>query len=49
MQKICILGATGSIGGSTLDVIALHPERYEVFALTIWHRITLRSTVSRPG
>lgn len=33
-QQICILGATGSIGVSTLDVIARHPERYQVFALT---------------
>ena len=29
-----MLGATGSIGGSTLDVIARHPERYRVHALT---------------
>jgi 1-deoxy-D-xylulose-5-phosphate reductoisomerase len=29
-----VLGATGSIGGNTLDVIARHPERYEVFALS---------------
>ncbi|MCL2875386.1 MAG: 1-deoxy-D-xylulose-5-phosphate reductoisomerase [Betaproteobacteria bacterium] len=33
-QKITILGATGSIGASTLDVISRHPERYSVFALT---------------
>lgn len=33
-QQISILGATGSIGVSTLDVIARHPERYSVFALT---------------
>ena len=33
-QNIAILGATGSIGQSTLDVIARHPERYRVFALT---------------
>jgi len=33
-QQICILGATGSIGVSTLDVIARHPQRYQVFALT---------------
>ncbi len=33
-QTITILGATGSIGGSTLDVLARHPERFEVFALT---------------
>ncbi len=34
MQRICILGATGSIGQSTLDVIALHPDLYQVVALT---------------
>ena len=31
---ITILGATGSIGASTLDVISRHPERYRVIALT---------------
>ena len=31
---ITILGATGSIGASTLDVIARHPQRYRVVALT---------------
>jgi 1-deoxy-D-xylulose-5-phosphate reductoisomerase len=34
MENITILGSTGSIGQSTLDVIARHPERYEIFALT---------------
>lgn len=33
-KKVCVLGATGSIGQSTLDVIARHPERYKVYALT---------------
>ncbi|GAB1394816.1 1-deoxy-D-xylulose-5-phosphate reductoisomerase [Rhodocyclaceae bacterium] len=33
-QKLTILGATGSIGVSTLDVVARHPDRYEVVALT---------------
>ena len=32
MQHITILGATGSIGVSTLDVVARHPERYRVYA-----------------
>ena len=31
---ITILGATGSIGASTLDVISRHPDRYRVVALT---------------
>jgi 1-deoxy-D-xylulose-5-phosphate reductoisomerase len=33
-QGVAILGSTGSIGVNTLEVLALHPERYEVFALT---------------
>ena len=32
-RKIAILGATGSIGASTLDVVAQHPERFTVTAL----------------
>ncbi|MBN3764653.1 1-deoxy-D-xylulose-5-phosphate reductoisomerase [Burkholderia sp. Ac-20365] len=35
MQKrITLLGSTGSIGDSTLDVVARHPERFSVYALT---------------
>lgn len=37
--RITVLGATGSIGLSTLDVIARHPDRYEVFALTAHSRV----------
>lgn len=33
-QRISVLGATGSIGSSTLDVIAQHGERFEVTVLT---------------
>src|SRR3954469_5327147 len=33
-MNVTVLGATGSIGASTLDVLARHPERYRVFALT---------------
>jgi 1-deoxy-D-xylulose-5-phosphate reductoisomerase len=33
-QGICILGATGSIGRSTLDVIGRHPDRFRVVAIT---------------
>jgi len=39
LQRITILGATGSIGQSTLDVVARHPDRYEVFALTAHQRV----------
>lgn len=34
MQRITLLGATGSIGDSTLDVIAKHRDKYSIFALT---------------
>ncbi len=34
MKGITLLGSTGSIGASSLDVIARHPERYQVVALT---------------
>lgn len=39
MQSITILGATGSIGASTLDVIGRHPDRYRVYALTAHQRV----------
>lgn len=39
-QQITVLGATGSVGLSTLDVIARHPSRYNVFALTGFTRFT---------
>ncbi|PRA48090.1 MULTISPECIES: 1-deoxy-D-xylulose-5-phosphate reductoisomerase [Pseudomonas] len=39
-QQITVLGATGSIGLSTLDVIARHPERYQVFALSGYSRLS---------
>ena len=41
MKGICILGATGSIGVSTLDVVARHPNLYKVIALTANNNIDL--------
>jgi len=38
-QRICVLGSTGSIGVNTLDVIARHSERFEVFALSAMSRV----------
>lgn len=37
--KLCVLGSTGSIGVNTLDVVARHPGRYEVFALSAHSRV----------
>lgn len=41
VQSVTILGSTGSIGTSTLDVLARHPERYKVFALTAATQVEL--------
>ncbi len=40
-QKITVLGSTGSIGKNTLDVLARHPDRYEVFALSAATQVDL--------
>ena len=34
MKRVTILGATGSIGQSTLEILALHPELYRLYAIT---------------
>lgn len=34
MQNITVLGSTGSVGTNTLDVVARHPDKFTVFALT---------------
>lgn len=38
LETVTILGATGSIGRQTLDVLARNPERYQVLGLTAGHR-----------
>ena len=40
-QRITVLGSTGSIGINTLDVIARHPGRFEVFALSAATQVDL--------
>ena len=40
-QKITVLGSTGSIGTNTLDVVARHPEQYEIFALSAATQVDL--------
>lgn len=40
-MKLTVLGATGSIGVSTLDVVARHPERFEIVALTGHRRVDI--------
>ena len=39
MQRIAVLGATGSIGDSTLAILAAHPHHYDVYALSGYHRL----------
>lgn len=46
-QRISVLGATGSIGSSTLDVISQHPERFEVVALTAQDNAEKLATLAR--
>ncbi|MEO7246172.1 MAG: 1-deoxy-D-xylulose-5-phosphate reductoisomerase, partial [Rubrivivax sp.] len=38
-QRLVVLGSTGSIGVNTLDVVARHPERYEVVGLSARQRV----------
>lgn len=40
-QRITVLGSTGSVGVNTLDVIARHPEKFEVFALSAATQVDL--------
>ena len=39
MRRVAVLGATGSIGRSTLDVIQRHPDRYQVALLSAHHSV----------
>ncbi len=41
VQRLAILGSTGSVGTSTLDVVARHPERFQVIGLTSYQRVDL--------
>ena len=38
-QKVVVLGSTGSIGVNTLDVMGMHPDLFQVFALTASTRV----------
>jgi len=40
-MRVTVLGSTGSIGTSTLDVMARHPDRFEVYALTAARQVDL--------
>ena len=40
-QRLAVLGSTGSVGTSTLEVVGLHPERFEVVGLSAYQRVDL--------
>lgn len=46
-QRLTILGATGSIGTSTLDVVSRHPDRFEIVALTGYRRLDILENLCR--
>lgn len=41
MKHLSILGATGSIGVSTLEIVAAYPERFRVVAMTAGKNLDL--------
>ena len=50
-KGVTVLGSTGSIGRSTLDVIARHPDRFYVAALTArhqWQLLLEQAVIHRP-
>ncbi len=47
LQSLVILGATGSIGRSTLDVVARHPDRYRVHAVSAHRRVDELAQICR--
>jgi 1-deoxy-D-xylulose-5-phosphate reductoisomerase len=50
LRSVTILGATGSVGRSTLDLIERNPDRFEVLALTAWSDVAgLAAAARRTG
>src|SRR5512142_2254361 len=45
-RRVCLLGATGSIGTSTLDVVAAHPDRFRVVALAGGRNVAKLATLA---
>ncbi len=45
MQRIALMGATGSIGQSTLKVLRLHPEKYQLFGVSAHRNIALLAQI----
>ncbi len=47
MKRVAVLGATGSIGGSTLDVIARHPDEFSASVLTAHRNVDALVTLCK--
>ena len=47
MRQVAVLGATGSIGESTLDVIARHPDRYRATVLAAHRSVDEMASLCR--
>lgn len=47
MQRLCVLGSTGSIGTQTLDIVRLFPDRFRVVALTAGSNVDLLERQAR--
>ena len=47
LQSVAVLGATGSIGTSTLEVIRLHRDRFQVLALSGWRQAEALGKLAR--
>lgn len=46
MKSVTVLGATGSIGSSTLDIIGQHPDKYRLFAASAFSNIEKLATIA---
>ena len=47
MKRVAILGATGSVGRSTLDLIEQHPDRFRVTAVTAATNVDALAQIAR--
>lgn len=47
VENVCVLGATGSIGLNTLDVIERHPDRYRPYALSAYSNVKEMAVLCR--
>ncbi|MBF1101749.1 MAG: 1-deoxy-D-xylulose-5-phosphate reductoisomerase, partial [Solobacterium sp.] len=41
MKRLMLLGASGSIGTQTIDVVLQHPDEFSIVGLSVGHRIDI--------